>query len=439
MKTVEQINERIRRKEAVVLTAEEVVELARKKSPGEIAREVDVVTTGTFSPMCSSGAFINFGHTDPPMRMEEVTLGGVELYAGLAAVDAYIGATQESKEDKTFGGAHVIEALIRGDRLPLKARGKGTDCYPRKEYEGYVQKKTLKDFFLFNPRNAYQNYAVAVNGSNGTIYTYMGKILPGFACATYSTSGEISPLLKDPELRTIGLGTRIFLCGNEGYVAWRGTQFRPPTRTNASGVPVDAAATLSVVGDAKHMNPRYIRAAYFKNYGVTLFVGIGIPIPIIDEDVAYGVSRPNEEIETEIKDYSKPEKPVIGFANYAQLQSGWIDINGKRVRTAPLSSLSMAREIANVLKSRVLGGTFELTNPVRRLDDDPPEGVSKGLYERPYGLGDEKCIQCGACVGLCAERALTIEDGQVSFYRARCNDCGECFDACPVGVKVPPK
>ena len=439
MKTVEQINERIRRKEAVVLTAEEVVELARKKSPGEIAREVDVVTTGTFSPMCSSGAFINFGHTDPPMRMEEVTLGGVELYAGLAAVDAYIGATQESKEDKTFGGAHVIEALIRGDRLPLKARGKGTDCYPRKEYEGYVQKKTLRDFFLFNPRNAYQNYAVAVNGSNRTIYTYMGKILPGFACATYSTSGEISPLLKDPELRTIGLGTRIFLCGNEGYVAWRGTQFRPPTRTNASGVPVDAAATLSVVGDAKHMNPRYIRAAYFKNYGVTLFVGIGIPIPIIDEDVAYGVSRPNEEIETEIKDYSKPEKPVIGYANYAQLQSGWIDINGKRVRTAPLSSLSMAREIANVLKSWVLGGTFELTNPVRRLGDDPPEGVSKGLYERSYGLGDEKCIQCGACVGLCAERALTIEDGQVSFYRARCNDCGECFDACPVGVKVPPK
>lgn len=58
MKTVEQINEKIRRKEAVVLTAEEVVKLAEKKSPGEIARDVDMVTTGTFSPMCSSGAHV---------------------------------------------------------------------------------------------------------------------------------------------------------------------------------------------------------------------------------------------------------------------------------------------------------------------------------------------------------------------------------------------
>jgi uncharacterized protein (DUF39 family)/NAD-dependent dihydropyrimidine dehydrogenase PreA subunit len=439
VKTVEQINEKIRRKEAVVLTAEEVVKLAEKKSPGEIARDVDVVTTGTFSPMCSSGAFINFGHTDPPMRMEEITLGGVQLHGGLAAVDAYIGATQELKEDKAFGGAHVIEALVRGERLPLRAKGKGTDCYPRREYEGFVDKGTLRDFFLFNPRNACQNYAVAVNGSDRTIYTYMGKILPGFAGATYSTSGELSPLLKDPGMRTVGLGTRIFLCGNEGYVAWQGTQFRSPSRTNAYGVPVDAARTLSVVGDARYMNPRYIRAAYFKNYGVTLFVGIGIPIPILDEGIALSVSRSNEQIETEIKDYSKAQKPVVGYTNYAQLQSGWVEINGKKARTSSLSSLYMAREIAGVLKEWVRTGSFELTSPSHVLGERALQRGFGGPVEDSCGLGDERCLHCGACVSLCMPGALTLEQGRVSFDSLRCNGCGECSDSCPLGVKLPPQ
>jgi len=62
------------------------------------------------------------------------------------------------------------------------------------------------------------------------------------------------------------------------------------------GIPMGSARTLAVIGDAKKMNGRYLRAAYFKNYGVTLFVGIGIPIPIINDDVAYFASRSNAEL-----------------------------------------------------------------------------------------------------------------------------------------------
>lgn len=440
LKSVEEINDKIRRGKVVALTAEEVVRIAREKSPKEIAREVDVVTTGTFAPMCSSGAFINFGHTDPPMRMEEITLGGVELHGGLAAVDAYIGATQESKDDRTRGGAHVIEALVRGERLPLKARGKKTDCYPRTEYEGFAYKGSIRDFFLFNPRNAYQNYAVAVNGSDRTIYTYMGKILPGLASANYSTSGELSPLLKDPEMRTIGLGTRVFLCGTAGYVAWPGTQFRKPSRTNDHGVPVDPARTLSLVGDAKEMNPRYLRAACFRNYGVTLFVGIGVPIPVLDEDIAYRVSRSNGEIETEIKDYGKAGKPVLGRTDYARLRSGRIEIDGREVRTSSLSSLAMAREIAQVLKGWVVEGSFELARPSHLFDSGPfPKQGASGAAGAACGLGDPGCVQCGACVSLCTDGALKLSDGAVSFDRGRCSGCGGCIDACPVGVVLPPR
>ncbi|WP_171816311.1 homocysteine biosynthesis protein [Thermotoga profunda] len=439
VKTIEQINEKIRNGKAVVLTAEEVVQLAKQSSPKEIAQTVDVVTTATFAPMCSSGAFINFGHTTPPMRMEKIDLSGVEVYGGLAAVDGYIGATQESRDDKSFGGAHIIEALINGEDLYLRASGKGTDCYPRKYFEGYINKDMINDFFLFNPRNAYQNYAAATNSSERTIYTYMGKLLPNYGNVTYSTSGELSPLLKDPKMLTIGLGTKIFLCGAEGYVVWTGTQFRNNVKVNENEIPISAARTLAVIGDAKKMNSRYLRAAYFKNYGVTLFVGIGVPIPILNEEIAYHVSRANEEIETEIKDYGKPGKPTIGQVNYAQLRSGWVEINGKRIKTSPISSLSMAREIASVLKNWIDEGKFLLTQPVKLFNENY---TVKGLVEKTEGKQFESkkltCVDCGLCVSLCSFDALALVNNKFTFFAERCVMCGMCSDTCPVGVKLPP-
>ncbi len=439
MKTIEQINEKIKSGKAVVLTAEEVVQLAKSSSPKQIAQTVDVVTTATFAPMCSSGAFINFGHTSAPMRMEQIDLSGVEVYGGLAAVDGYIGATQESKNDKSFGGAHIIEALIDGKDLYLKASGKGTDCYPRKYFEGYVNKQMINDFFLFNPRNAYQNYAAATNSSEKTIYTYMGKLLPNYGNVTYSTSGELSPLLKDPKMLTIGLGTRIFLCGTEGYIVWTGTQFRNDVKVNDHQIPISAARTLAVIGDAKKMSTRYLKAAYFKNYGVTLFVGIGVPIPVLNEEIAYHVSRSNEEIETELRDYGKSGKPVICHVNYAQLRSGWIEINGKKVKTSSISSLSMAREIASVLKKWISEGEFLLTQPVKLFDQ---QQSIKGLVERTQGESfvREKptCVDCGLCVSVCSFDALMLIDGKFTFIADKCVACGECSDVCPVGVKLPP-
>lgn len=438
MRTIEEINKKILSGEAIVLTAEEVVRLAKEEGVKEVARKVDVVTTATFAPMCSSGAFVNFGHTKPPMRMERIEIEGVEVYGGLAAVDGYIGVTQESKQDKSFGGAHIIELLIRGQNLKLKAEGKGTDCYPRKQFEGYVNKDMINDFFMFNPRNAYQNYAAATNSSDRIIYTYMGKLLANFGNVTYSTSGELSPLLKDPKLLTIGLGTKIFLCGAEGYVVWPGTQFRNNVQTNEHGIPISAARTLAVIGDAKRMNPRYLRAAYFKNYGVTMFVGIGVPIPVLNEEIAYYVSRSNEEITTELRDYGKPGRPVLRLVNYAELRSGWIEIEGKKVKTAPISSLAMAREIAEVLKHWIHEGQFTLTNPVRLFEE--PRSM-KGLEEvkeaERFRMEEPACVNCGMCVGVCPFDALKLVDDVLKFERDLCTNCGLCSDVCPVGVKLP--
>ena len=370
-KSFEEINEKIKNGTVVVVTAEEVIDVVKEKGIKEATKYVDVVTTATFGPMCSSGAFLNFGHAEPPIRMAEIQLNNVTAYAGLAAVDAYIGATEPSKDrGMEYGGAHVICDLIDGKKVRLKAKSYGTDCYPRKEIDTYITKDSINEAYLFNPRNCYQNYNAAINTSDRTLYTYMGVLQPNMGNINYSTSGELSPLLNDPYLRTIGIGTKIFLAGTDGYVSWQGTQFLNDVPRSEIGIPFSPAATLAVIGDLKQMSTEFIKPAVFEKYGTSLYVGIGIPIPVLDEDLMINLSVENKDIFTNIIDYSVPHRsrPSLGKVSYAELRSGTVTLEGKKIPTAPLSSLSKARQIAQILKSWIQNNQFTLQEPIKAFD-----------------------------------------------------------------------
>ncbi|MDQ0285965.1 uncharacterized protein (DUF39 family) [Desulfofundulus luciae] len=388
-KTYQEINARIRSGKAVVVTAEEFINIVREKGLTHASREVDVVTTGTFAPMCSSGAFLNFGHPAPRIKMHRVWLNNVPAYTGIAAVDAYIGATELPEDDPLnsnhpgefrYGGGHVIEDLVAGRPVRLKAVGYGTDCYPRREIETTITIHDLNEAILFNPRNAYQNYNCAVNLSNRTIYTYMGILKPNLGNAHYSTSGQLSPLLKDPHFKTIGIGTRIFLGGGIGYVAWHGTQHFPAIQTDASGKELGpAGGTLAVIGDLKQMSPRWLMGTSYLGYGATLSVGIGVPIPILNEEIARYAAATDADLYAPIVDYGEAypnRKPGnLGYVSYAQLKSGKIMVQGKEVPTAPLSSYPRAREIASILKEWIQKGEFFLSEPVQLLPS-PADGLT---------------------------------------------------------------
>ncbi len=373
MKTFEEINEKIKHGKAVVVTAEEVIPLAKERGIREVAEKVDIVTTATFGPMCSSGVFLNFGHSDPPIKMCRVLLNDVPAYAGLAAVDAYLGATSLSeKEGRFYGGGHVIEDLVSRKEIILKAFGHKTDCYPSEQLETTITLDSINQAILCNPRNVYQNYAAATNSSQRTLYTYMGPLLPRFGNVAYSTSGQLSPLINDPEYRTIGFGTRIFLGGGIGYIIGEGTQHNPSQIRDSKGVTLGPGATLALKGDLKKMSPRYLRGARIKGYGVSLFVGVGIPIPVLDEAMAESVIISDDQIYTTLYDYgvARRSKPSYGRINYQQLRSGFIELEGKMVPANPLSSYVMAREIAQILKEWIIEGEFLLVKPIENLPRD---------------------------------------------------------------------
>ncbi|MEB3175681.1 MAG: homocysteine biosynthesis protein [Cyanobacteriota bacterium] len=384
MRTLDEINEKIRRGQAVVWTVEEVKALAPEWGVRKIAETVDVVCTGTFEPLESAGAVINLGHTDPPIKIRQCWFDGIPAYGGFGAVDLYLGVTAmadyasaelgDSEQRGHFareerGGGHVIEDLINGKSVSLRALGQGTDCYPRTALETQITRDSINQFYLYSPRGLYQNFVVGVNGGERLLYTYLGPLQPRLGNAVYGNPGAISPLFNDPLLEVIGIGTRIFFGGGVGYVAWEGTQHFPLQKRLPNQTPIGPAATLALIGDAKQMQGYWVRGCYFKNYGASLMAGVAIPLPVLNEGVISHCAVRDEEIVAPVMDFSIPRRvrPTFGLVSYAQLKSGRMTIEGKTVRVAPLASMARSREAAQTLKQWIEAGDFLLTAPVAAL------------------------------------------------------------------------
>lgn len=411
-KSIHEINSKIRDGSVNVVTAEEMVDIVGELGAEGAAREVDVVTTGTFGAMCSSGAWFNFGHSEPPIKMQKVLLNDVEAYTGVAAVDAFLGVTQLSEsQGMEYGGAHVIEDLIRGKSIDVHATAYGTDCYPRKVLDTSLSLDDFNQAIMQNPRNAYQKYNAATNGTRQIIRTYMGALLPNFGNVTYSGAGVLSPLSNDPNYLTIGNGTRIFIGGAQGYITGSGTQ-----HSSAGGF-----GTLSVQGDLKEMSSDYVRAANFDGYGTSLYIGMGIPIPILNEEIAAATAVTDADITTNILDYGVPsrDRPSLREVTYEELRSGSVEINGKDVKTSSLSSFKKSRIIANELKKWIAKGDFFVSSPVENLQT----GVSARPMKQTEGVRFVSEIMSASVVTI---------DQDASVFKAAKTIMESSFDHLPV-------
>ncbi len=400
MKTYAQINEKIASGSAVVLTAEEVIDYVDRKGLSKAAEEIDVVTTATFGPMCSSGCFLNFGHSIPKIRITEAWIDDVPTYAGIAAVDLFMGASQLRSNDSAnmyypgefrFGGGHVIEKLVAREELQLFGLSYGTDEYPRREVRTMFTIDDLNQAIMVNPRNCYQNYNVATNTSDRPIYTYLGMLKPRMQNLTYSSAGQLSPLLNDPYYETIGIGSAVWLAGSRGHVYAEGTQHASNVERTDNGVPAEGAGTLALTADMKSMQAEFVRGVSLKGYGASLALGIGVPIPILDEQILRATTVKDDEIKAEVIDYSydypMSTGKVITHVTYGQLKRGEVEIDGKRVEVSSMSSYSKALRIAELLKAEIKSGDFLLSEPLQKL---PRNQKSKSMVLREGEGGSDR-------------------------------------------------
>jgi len=244
--------------------------------------------------------------------------------------------------------------------VELRAISRGTDCYPRRTITTEILLENCNQAIMVNPRNGYQRYNAAVNSGDRVLHTYMGMLLPSMGNVSYSGAGVLNPLANDPHLRVIGPGVPCFLGGAEGMVVGEGTQASPAT----------GFGTLMVTGDLKRMDPYYLRAATMAGYGVTLYIGLGVPIPVLDIETVRSTAVRDEDIWVDVIDYSVPsrDRPSLGRVTYAMLRGGRVEIGGEEVRASPLSSFRRARMVAGELKEWIESGRMTLALPTRLLD-----------------------------------------------------------------------
>jgi uncharacterized protein (DUF39 family) len=343
--------------------------------------------------MCSSGCVLNFGHSTPKIRMTEAWIDDVPAYAGLAAVDLFLGATQLRYNDPAnlnypgafaFGGGHVIENLVAGKRMQLFALSYGTDEYPRRELRTWFDIHDLNQAIMVNPRNCYQNYNVAVNCSDRRIHTYLGQLEPGMKNLTYCSAGQLSPLLNDPLYETIGIGTAVWLAGARGHVYAEGTQHCPTCLRGDNDVPREGAGTLALTADMKQMRPEFVRGVSLVGYGVSLALGVAVPIPILNPAILARTTVRDRDILAPVVDYSHdyPEKTgrVLCEIDYETLRSAdEVVILDRKVAVSSLSSYAKALEAAELLKDEIRRGDFLLAEPMAPL---PREQGMKSLTIR---------------------------------------------------------
>jgi uncharacterized protein (DUF39 family) len=229
----------------------------------------------------------------------------------------------------------------------------------------------LNQAIMLNPRNCYQNYNVAINDSDRTLYTYMGRLEANRKNANYCSAGQLSPLLNDPLYETIGVGTRVWLGGAQGHVYAEGTQHAGDVPRGPNDVPVGGAGTLALTGDMKQMRPEFVRGVSLQGYGVSLGIGVGIPIPVLNEGILRRTCVRDRDIQAPVVDYSTdyPQNTgrILGTVSYEELKSGEIRLGDRRVAVGSLSSYAKAREIAALLRDEIARGDFVLAEPIARL------------------------------------------------------------------------
>ncbi len=366
MKTIAEINRKIRDHDVIVLTAKELCDLVRAgESIG--AGDVDVVTTATRGIMSGTLSILSFPVAGPGVfsRAERISLNGVPANTGpcpnerLGIVDLIIHGT--AQRDARYGGGHLFHDLIRGAEIEVVV---GT---PGKEIIRTLSIDNIPYARMLTTRSAYRNYSAFVNPGEQVPSIFSVADFGGdFGGAAFGGCGELNPLEKD--LGTIGIGTRVLMNGAIGYVIGEGTRSTPARRN------------LSLTADMHEMDGSYI-GGFATSAGTDVINSIAVPIPILNEEILSGASRLDSEIELPIMDVRT--RSEIGRTDYSQV---WC------------SDLRVAFDESRCINCAA-------------CNVECPAGAFAGGE-----IVDDLCCNCGHCVSVCTGGAFIAEMGAIPLH-----------------------
>ncbi|MBE0515933.1 MAG: methanogenesis marker 16 metalloprotein [Methanophagales archaeon] len=370
-KSIEEINEKIKKGEAVVYTAEEFKEMLRNDEPVTMDN-VDVVTCATCGIMSGTAAIMLLPITGRGEfeRAERIWLNDVPAFPGpcpnerLGVVDVIVYGTAHANSE--YGGGHLFRELVEGKEVTIKVE----------TGDKIIEKKvTIKDIEfarMFGIRVCFKNYMGFLNPVEGrveTIFSVKGLTGP-YKEISVSGCGELNPLENDPMLKTIGVGTKILVNGAVGYVIGEGTR-SSRERPN-----------LSVIADMYDMNPTFM-GGFTTSSGPECITSIAIPIPVMDEEVISNLRILDEEIKLPIADIRNRVPSTA--SNYAHVWQGLEEID------------------------------FDADKCYQHDVCDVEKYCPTKAFSKLKGIDKNKCFNCGTCLSSCLGDAFKGNLGSIEI------------------------
>jgi putative methanogenesis marker 16 metalloprotein len=357
------IADRLERKEAVVLTAQEVCELVESGHRDELAK-VDVVTAATRAVMSGTYAVFSFPFAAPGsfVRAKSVWINGVPAHVGpcpnenLGFLDLVVFGTARSRDDRSYGGGHLFRDLVEGKAVLVEVE---TDV--GKDLHSHIWLDEMPYTQLFGSRHAFKNYAAFVNPGPEPLSTIFHAIGfdPRYSGATFSGCGQINPVKNDPNLEAVGVGTRILMNGAEGFVIGTGTR-STPEKPNLAGF-----------ADMHFMKAEYM-GGFLTSAGPECICSWALPIPVTSPSIMEAMAKSDRDITLPINDVTT--RQPIGQTNYGEV---WCGAN-LELEFAPEKCLKCAE---------------------CQVQASCPTGAIN--YEEELLWDDKKCFHCGMCTTLC--------------------------------------
>lgn len=373
LRSIEEINAKITAGEVTVCTAYEFCNMVRAHDD---VNEVDVVTCGTKGIMSGTYATLSFRATAPNVfeTAQLAWLNDVPAFVGpcpnerLGLLDLIVYGTAVSRSDTKYGGGHLFRDIVKGNDIDFEVL---TTMGQR--IKGQTNLQDMQFARLSATRNVFKNYNAFVNPNDGCVKSIFSvTCLEGpFKEATFSGCGELNPLEKDPQLETIGVGTKALFNGAIGFVTGTGT------RSSAQ------KPNLSGYAPLEGMDPRYV-GGFNTSAGPDVFCSWAIPIPILNTSLLESVSRTDDRIPLPIVDVNG--RAPLGHARYGDV---W------------------RREYGRI--------RFSNNECVSCEECQVAENCPTAAFTPNKGIDRKECVRCGACLSSCPHGALKGDLGAIDL------------------------
>jgi uncharacterized protein (DUF39 family) len=356
-----------------VLSAEAFRRLARDHDVATAFARTDVVVAADAVFTDQASLHLSLGPTDPPIRLKGIRLGEVQGLASGGSGELVLPIGGALGDLDRCGGATVLHRLLKGEAVPLAATGEATRQHPRRELHTELTLKRVASGRLLLHRAIGENGIVAASSQPGLCHSPIGPLLGPLTTALYSCGGAGSIGMTSPGLRALGPGSPVLVAGAIGWVLGSGSGHQPQPRRQASGHARSPGAVAAVAVDLHGLDPHWLRPCHFEGHGTGLLVAIAAPVPLLNLTEAAWAATGPEALQAPVLDLAIPRRvrPALGQVSYAELLTGRVEVQGRRLRCAPAHSPRLATSITERLISLLRAGDFPLRLPALPLGDRP--------------------------------------------------------------------